>query len=155
MSEMSGTAARRSHRYADWEAAGTESCVQKILSWRHRNLSATTRTCRKQRGCSRTAWFLNGPSCQGPMRHGSARLLSNHIPAHDGGLALVGEPALPGDLIEAALPQLHNLPRGDLGELLELDPITFLECGGRHPCSLRLLFSYSNRASPAPTGPAP
>ncbi len=64
-----------------------------------------------------------------------ARLLSNDIPADDGGLALVREPALPRDLIEAALPQLHDFTLGDLRELLELDPIAFLECCGRHRLS--------------------
>src|SRR5260370_13938851 len=87
-----------------------------------------------------------------PMCVGSVRL-SDDIPAHDGGLALVGEPALPGDLIEAALPQPHNLSRNDLRELLELAPITFLERRGCHHVSLRVLVASSNLSNPALTGP--
>ena len=61
----------------------------------------------------------------------------SYIPAHDGGLALVSEPA----------------PRSDLRELLELDPITFLERRGCQHVSLRLLVSSSTRSNPALTGP--
>ena len=72
---------------------------------------------------------------------GSARLLSNDIPAHDSGLALVGEPALPGDLIAAALPRLNNPTLGRLRELLELDPIPFFGTSRSSFVSLPVLAS--------------
>jgi hypothetical protein len=51
-------------------------------------------------------------------------------------------PLSPRNLIEAALPQRNNLTLCGLRELLELDPITFLECRGRHRVSLRFLASH-------------
>src|SRR5712692_6839860 len=62
-------------------------------------------------------------------------LLPDDVPAHDGGLALVAQPAIPGDPIEVALPQLDNLALDDLGGLLEGDAITLLEGRGGHSLS--------------------
>src|SRR6266849_4739528 len=63
------------------------------------------------------------------------RLLPDDVPAHDGGVALVAQPAIPGDPIEVALPQRDNLAH-DLGGLLEGDAITLLEGRGGHSLSL-------------------
>ena len=68
----------------------------------------------------------------------SGRLLPDHVLTDDSGLALVRDPAIPSDFIEASLPPLNNLAL-DLGGLPECDSVMFLEDRDGHGVSLFVL----------------
>ena len=74
----------------------------------------------------------------------SGWLLPDHVLTDDSGLALVRDPAIPGDFIEASLPPLNNLAL-DLGGFPECDAVMFLEGRDGHRVFLFVLATSGGR----------